>query len=119
MSDIRHVLTTARALLAAGWHQGGNTDGHGNVCVRAAIGLAAGLYEMREDGGVGFPVRSIGTQGWDWHTEMAAVSADYEALAKVSENLPTPYTSIPVWNDDPHTTITEVLAVMDKAIDAC
>jgi len=114
--EVNEVLTQARARVEQGWYQGGLTNGEGDVCMRAAVGLAAGYYVDR-DGHVTFP-KPVELMGHDWPYELAALKLDYAALDVLSKHLPSPFESIPVFNDDPHTTLSDVLAVFDKAIAA-
>lgn len=101
--DVKQVLEQAKLLVAQGWHQGGYTDGCGNLCLKGAIGVASG--DMRPaNGGLiycgGLPERRLSTQ----------------ACAAIMDALPKPFDSIPVFNDDPQTDLREILLVLDKAI---
>lgn len=113
--EVNEVLAQAKTRVEQGWCKGGLSDNDGNVCMRAAVGLAAGYYVTREDGHVTFP-EPAPNQGHDWPCELAALKLDFAALGVLSQNLPTPFDSIPVFNDDPHTTLSDVLAVFDKAM---
>lgn len=110
MDEVREVLVGAKELLERGWNQGGYTDGRGNYCVRAAIGVAAGYMTFRH-GEVDFnlPTRNFADKA----------KLDMAACRMVNTFIPVKHWSVPFWNDHPETTHNDVLQVMDKAISAC
>lgn len=116
--EVRRVLEKARDIVERGWHQGDSTDGHGNFCLRAAVGLAAGshVYDGDQFTWERIPVDAPPMQHYA-HVHRSAI--DVRASQLIVEQLPEPFRSIPVFNDDPDTTKTDVLAVLDKAISAC
>lgn len=118
MSEPKEVLIKARSIVERGWNQGDSTDGHGRFCLRAAIGLAAGshVYNQGKYRWEELPYRATPAERWA-HVERSA--ADVAAAALVLDQLPEPFTSISVFNDDPQTRQNDVLAVLDKAISAC
>jgi hypothetical protein len=102
------VLGKARDLIESGWCKGSLTDGEGNYCLRAAVGIAAGVYTQSESGEVGFlPSIECGLE---------ALKRDLHAVQLLKDFLPEGTTSIVIFNDQRGTTKEDVLAVMDKAI---
>lgn len=116
--SVKDTLTAARELVERGWHQGNNTDGHGNYCLRAAVGLASGA--MRDYRGlVTFSYISRGAPAALHAEYLQQVVTENKAINLVTKCLPEPFTSVPIYNDDPSTTKEDVLAVLDKAISSC
>jgi hypothetical protein len=102
------VLGEARDLIESGWCKGTLTDGEGSYCLRAAVGIAAGVYSIETSGDVGFlPSIDCGLE---------AMKRDLHAVQLLKDFLPEGTTSIVVFNDQSGTTKEDVLAVMDKAI---
>lgn len=116
--DVRDVLQGARALVEAGWHQGRLTDGRGNYCAKAAISIAAGVSEDTQGSVVFLPY--IDKLPWRERVEyMNRVRVEMAAFAAFAGQMPEPFDSIPLFNDDPATTQQDVLAVFDKAVASC
>lgn len=115
---VKQVLEKARDIVERGWHQGDSTDGRGNFCLRAAVGLAAGSHVYD---GAFFTWERIPAdappRAHYAHIQRSAI--DVQASQMIVSQLPEPFKSIPVFNDDPDTTKDDVLAVLDKAISAC
>lgn len=103
----REVLEQAKQIVLRGWCQGSYTDGQGNYCLKGAIGLAAGVLKD-EDGHMGYKT-----------LDLPELRLDRDAYARVVEQLPEPFESIPTYNDWPETTKADVLVILDKAIAAC
>jgi hypothetical protein len=114
--DTNETLIAARAIIERGWNKFGMTDGKGRFCLKAAIGLACGAYEM-----VG---NEVGMPRLDYHTatndelraRADALRAELTAMNMVRQWLPSGFDCIPLFNDDPRTGKKEVLAVLDDAI---
>lgn len=110
METVKQVLQQARAILERGWHHGNLTDHCGNVCMKAAVQIAAGeCYMRQEDGAV------VYTDTDDFFT----TKLTQLSMETVARQLPEPFKSIPTYNDYCDTTKDDVLAVMDKAIASC
>jgi hypothetical protein len=104
------VLGEARDLIERGWCKYKLTDTEGNYCLRAAVGIAAGVYTKNEMGEVGFlPSIQCGLE---------AMKLDLRAVAALQGFLPEGFNSTVVFNDHPRTTKDDVLSVMNKAIAA-
>lgn len=116
--NVVEVLIGAKALVESGWCQGESTDGRGNYCLRAALGIAAGVMQD-VDGNVGFvkiPAEATPTaHAQHLHRSVTEMAATEMVLG----SLPEPFQSIPVYNDDPSTTKHDILNVLDKAISSC
>lgn len=116
MTEIQETLVAARAIVERGWAKFGMTDGEGNYCLKAAIGLACGAYYL------------IGTEvamtRLDYHTATAdelrahadTIRTELRTMDVVRQWLPSGFDCIPLFNDDPRTGKKEVLAVLDDAI---
>lgn len=118
MSEPKEVLIKARSIVERGWFQGDSTDGRGNFCLRAAIGLAAGSHVYSDGNYTWEQIPSKATPAERWaHVTRSAV--DMAAADTVTKQLPEPFICIAKYNDDPDTTKNDVLAVLDKAISAC
>jgi hypothetical protein len=105
--SMHNVLTQARSMVENGWAKGHYTDGLGAYCLAGAINIAAG--EMSDlNGAIVYT-----------HCPLAVKKLALDARVHVSECLPSPFISIPQFNDDTYTTREDVLAVLDKAISAC
>lgn len=115
--NVKEALTGAYRLVEGNWHQGEGTDGAGNYCLRVAIGIACGAM-TDYDGKVAY-TKTVS----DSDTELAAnwrnLRTDHSAITLVTSCLPEGFDSIPVYNDNPNTTRSDVLAVIDKAISLC
>lgn len=117
MNDVTTTLTAARATVEAGWNQYGLTDGRGGYCLKAAIGLASGVY--REiDGQVLMPRMDYATATTaELRARSRAFSIDSEVMEVVRQFIPAGFgDSIPTFNDDPRTTKADVVAVLDDAL---
>lgn len=120
MQDVKEVLAEARTIIEQGWNQYGNTDGRGNFCLKAAVGLAAGAYVLVNDGKeVAFDRIQLNEGPERSAAQLKALKMDLRAIQAVAAHLPEGYESVPVFNDDPRTTKNDVLAVLDKAISSC
>ena len=116
MKEIQETLVAARAIVERGWAKFAMTDGEGNFCLKAAIGLACGAYEMvgKE---VGMPRLDYATATGDQlRARATALRSELATMDLVRQWLPSGFDCIPVFNDDPRTGQTEVLAVLDDAI---
>lgn len=119
MSKVKEVLVEARSIVEQGWNKYGNTDGQGNYCLRAAVGLASGALILRDDREVTFD-RTLPTDSPEkMASRTAALRLDLDASDLIKQHLPEGYVSIPVFNDDPKTTKNDVVQILDKAISAC
>lgn len=118
MSDPKEVLIKARSIVERGWHQGDSTDGHGNFCLRAAIGLAAGSH-VYNDGRYTWEQLGRDASPVEHAAHLQRSARDVKAAQLVVDQIPKPFKGISVFNDDPDTTKNDVLAVLDKAISAC
>lgn len=101
----RAALETAKKLVSRGWTQHSLTDGHGAYCLKGAIGIASG--RMFDIGGEVIYTRSLTNE-----------ALGQFLMRLVASHLPEPFESIPAFNDQPDTTVDDVLAVLDKAIAA-
>lgn len=108
VEDTVEVLRAARDMLSSGWCQFKNSDGQGGFCLRAAIGIAAGVYERD-----GFGFREYGK---NLRGSIDAMKLELSAGNLVREFLPEGDDSIVLFNDSRYTTHDDVLAVLDKAI---
>lgn len=118
MSDLQETLIAAKATVEAGWNQYGLTNGRGGFCLRAAIGLASGAYELI-DGEVGIRPMFLPTDTTESLSEyFQTFRTDLAAMRLVADHLPEGFDSIPLFNDHPQTTQEDVLAVLDKAVAA-
>lgn len=112
--DTRQVLERAKTLIEGGWCQNANTDGNGNFCLRAAIGLASGAMAERngfvyfKDGPNTLPMQK---------DDLAAKEALIDQL--INQLPDDALLSIPFWNDLPTTTQADVIDLLDRAIAAC
>jgi hypothetical protein len=114
--NTNETLIAARAIIERGWNKYGMTDGEGRFCLKAAIGLACGAYEMvgKE---VGMPRLDYQTAtGEQIRARADALRAELTAMEVVRHWLPAEFDCIPLFNDDPRTGQNEVLAVLDDAI---
>lgn len=92
------VLVRARAEVEAGWCKSMAVDYGGNVCALGAIETALGASKYT-------------------HTLVAHYDTSGARLA-LTKALPAGYSSVPQFNDDPHTTKADVLALFSRAINA-
>jgi hypothetical protein len=99
MPDVLSILVAARAEVDAGWCKNVAVDYHGNVCAVGALETALGVEKVPRQ-----------------HT-MCCVTTR-EARAALRNALPARHVGIPWFNDDPHTTKADVLALFDRAIAA-
>ena len=114
--EVKDVLVAARKLVFDGWTQFALTNGHGDYCLRAAIGLSCGAYEL------------IGNSVWSPRLDFSAATTDAlrrytralitdtRAVQIVQQVLPAGHRSIPEFNDAPETSRQDVLDVLDAAI---
>jgi hypothetical protein len=91
------VLVAARAEVEAGWCKGWTVDHRGNVCAFGAVETALGVSKARR--------RNV----------EIIMGNPSDALWTA---LPAGYATVPRFNDDPHTTKADVLALFDRAINA-
>lgn len=93
--DVGDVLLAARARLATGkWCKGFISDANGNVCARGAIFRACG-----------------------WGPEIDEVERALESFIDASRyRRRREIGLIPAFNDDPDTTLVDVLALFDKVL---
>lgn len=116
MNDVTTTLTAARATVEAGWSKYGLTDGRGGHCLKAAIGLASGVYQEIA-GQVVMPRMDYATATTaELRARSRAFGIDSEVMEVVRQVLPVGFDSIPVFNDDPRTTKADVIAVLDDAL---
>lgn len=104
MTDVKDVLVQAKHIVERGWCQGASTDGRGNLCIRAAISVAAGAVAS-----------DTMTEGDFVHR----IELELLAVERLMRHLPEPWDSVPHWNDAADTTLTDVAAILDKAISEC
>lgn len=122
--DMAKVLVKARSIVESGWHQGNYCDDRGNVCLQGALGLATGAMRFYSDDN--FYSDAVLTLGYNFtnFSDRPALKADHDRRVlllertkrHVSEHLPLGFESIPMFNDDPGTTLNDVVAVLDKAL---
>lgn len=104
MSREQAVLRDARAIVQRGWNQHALTDGKGAYCLKGAIGIASGAMVDRG--------------GEVAYTKSVTNACLYQfVMGVVASQLPEPFESIPAFNDQPDTTIGDVVAVLDRALD--
>lgn len=116
MKTVNETLEAARAIVEQGWNKYGLTDGHGKYCLKAAIGLACGAYEV-VGGEVGIPrLDYVNCSSEELLNHADSLRAELAAVEVVRQWLPTGFDCIPLFNDDPRTGKDEVLAVLDDAI---
>lgn len=116
MNEVLNTLAAARAIIEGGWNQHDLTDGRGNYCLKAALGLASGAY-VEIDGSVTIPRLDYATAtAEDYRAHAAALRTDLVTADVVRHMLPSGFECITLFNDHPRTTKVEVLAVLDEAI---
>jgi hypothetical protein len=116
MSEVLNTLTAARAIIEGGWTQHDLTDGRGNYCLKAALGLASGAY-VEIDGSVTLPRLDYSTATADeMRAQAESLRSELVTADVVRHMLPSGFECIPLFNDHPRTTKVEVLAVLDEAI---
>ena len=114
--NTNETLVAARAIIERGWNKFGMTDGKSRFCLKAAIGLACGAYEMVGNE-VGMPRLNYQTAtGEELRARADALRAELTAMDVVRQWLPKEFDCIPLFNDDPCTDKNDVLAVLDDAI---
>ena len=114
--EVKEVLVEARKMVSGGWTQFALTNGRGAYCLRGAIGLSCGAYEL-VDGRVASPRLNYGestTQALSDYT--LALRTDTRTVQLVQHLLPAGHESIATFNDSPTTTLQDVLDVLDDAI---
>jgi hypothetical protein len=103
-------------MVEAGWTQFALTNGRGQYCLRAAIGLSCGAYAVI-NGRVTTPrldYAAATVEELAAHTQ--AFRTDNRTVQLVQHLLPAGHDSIPEFNDDASTSLKDVLAVLDEAI---
>lgn len=104
----REALRRAKeVLLERGWYQGGYAEGDlggGRVCVRGALGVA--VY--------GDPYLGCVTAGPNHRATLRL----YQAGARGPGFAAHPHQHVSLWNDDVATSIDEVIAMIDRAIES-
>lgn len=115
--EVKEVLIEARKMVIGGWTQFALSNGRGAYCLRAAIGISCGAYEV-VDGRVTTPRLNYGestAQAMADYTQ--ALRTDTRTVQLVQHLLPAGHdNSIPTFNDAPTTTLKDVLDVLDEAI---
>jgi len=116
MRTVKETLVEAKSMIEAGWNKYGLTDRKGSFCLKGAIGIASGSYEVIETGEVAM-IRFLATSDTvQLRRYWQALRLDLSSSELVCEHLPEGFDSIPVFNDDPQTTKEDILSVLDKAI---
>ena len=116
MNEVQDTLRSARKMVESGWTQFALTNGRGQFCLRAAIGLSCGAYEVIA-GRVTTPrldYAAATVAELAAHTQ--ALRTDTRTVQLVQHLLPAGHDSIPEFNDAASTTLKDVLAVLDDAI---
>jgi len=118
--ELVKVLVRAKQIVEAGWYQGGHTDGHGNFCARAAVGLASECMEVTDKGELDFRGIDYATAStYELGSHARNMKLDRAAVRVLTENLPSPHNCLPLFNDASNTTLNDVVRVFDKAIKSC
>jgi hypothetical protein len=120
MSDLVKVLQRAKQIVQDGWYQGGHTDGQGNFCARAAVGLASECMDVTDKGELDFRGIDYATAStFELGLHARNMKLDQAAIRLLTENLPSPHNCLPLFNDAHNTTLNDVVQVFDKAITSC
>ena len=118
MSEVLNTLTAARAIIEGGWHQGDLTDGEGNYCLKAAIGLACGGYVLNNGWVTNSSIDYSHATPEEMLAQSQAIRTEVATLDAICKVLPPTFKCISLFNDDQQTTKEDVLAVLDDAIHA-
>ena len=118
MNAVLETLASARNLIDRGWHQGDLTDGQGNYCLKAAVGLACGGYVLNNGWVTNPSIDYPKATPEEKLAQSQAIRTEVATLDAVCKSLPPTFKCIPLFNDHPATTKEDVLAVLDDAIHA-
>lgn len=118
MKAVLETLVAAKALINRGWHQGDLTDGQGNYCLKAAIGLASGGYVLNNGWVTNPSIAYPNATPEEMREQSQAIRTELATLEVIRKALPPTFKCIPLFNDHPQTTKEDVLAVLDGAIHA-